>query len=169
MALFSTEQKNTAEYDGFADGRSYYRGIDAITRGFEIDIAGRIGSMWDISAGYTQFSLEDESGIDTRTHVPRKTLRFNAVAKVSSIPGLRLGTTVKWQSEIHRTEADTVTSRQDAYTLLDLMASYDLSPTLNITAKLNNATDQKYLSSLYWAQSYYGAPRNGSMTLNWRY
>ncbi len=169
LALFRTEQKNTAEYDGFSDGRSYYRGVDATTRGFEIDVAGRIGSLWDLSAGYTQFSLKDDDRRDARTHVPRKTLRLNAVARVPGVSGLRLGATVKWQSDIHRTETETITSRQDAYALLDLMASYDISQTLNITAKINNVTDRKYLSSLFWSQSFYGAPRNASVTLNWKH
>jgi len=169
LAVFRTDQKNTAEYDGFSAGRSYYRGVNASSQGFEIDMAGRIGSTWDINAGYTQFSLKDEDSRDVRTHVPRRTLRLSAVARVPGLHGFKAGATVKWQSEIHRTEASAITSRQDAYALLDLMASYDISPTLNVTAKLNNATDRKYLSSLFWSQSFYGAPRNASLTLNWKY
>ena len=37
------------------------------------------------------------------------------------------------------------------------------------SVNLNNVTDKKYLTSLYWTQSLYAAPRNGSATLTWTY
>jgi outer membrane receptor for ferric coprogen and ferric-rhodotorulic acid len=62
--------------------------------------------------------------------------------------------------------------RQKAYTLVDLMASYALDRQWTVSLNLRNLTDEKYLSSLYWGsygQGYYGAPRNLSVALNWRY
>ena len=32
-----------------------------------------------------------------------------------------------------------------------------------------DVTDEKYLTSLYWEQGYYGAPRNYTLSLNWRF
>ncbi|MDN5515866.1 MAG: TonB-dependent receptor, partial [Pseudomonas sp.] len=46
---------------------------------------------------------------------------------------------------------------------------YDIDPNWSVSANLNNLTDEKYLSSLYWTQAYYGAPRNVSATLTWKY
>ena len=59
---------------------------------------------------------------------------------------------------------------QSAYTLVNLMARYDISDKLFVAANLNNLTNEKYLTSRYWAdQGYYGAPRNATVSLNWKY
>ena len=49
------------------------------------------------------------------------------------------------------------------------MARYQLSSQWSVSAQVNNLTDRKYLTSLYWTQSYYAAPRNYSVSLNWTY
>ena len=77
---------------------------------------------------------------------------------------LKLGASVKWQSDISNG-----TAHQGAYALLDLMAAYEFNKNLSLSASLRNATDEKYLTSLLWAQSYYGAPRNVLVTLRWTY
>ncbi|MEZ5702764.1 MAG: TonB-dependent receptor [Burkholderiaceae bacterium] len=68
-----------------------------------------------------------------------------------------------------RDQGGGITSHQDAYALVDLMARYTFNPHWNLTANLRNATDEKHLNSLLWDQNYYGDPRNVSVTLNWRY
>ena len=49
------------------------------------------------------------------------------------------------------------------------MASYDLTKNVSLSLNLNNVTDKKHLTSLYWDQSLYAAGRNGSATLSWKY
>jgi len=49
------------------------------------------------------------------------------------------------------------------------MARYQIDKHLTLSVNLNNVTDKKHLTSLYWTQSYYAAPRNGSATLSWTY
>jgi outer membrane receptor for ferric coprogen and ferric-rhodotorulic acid len=165
-ALFKAQQDNTAEYAGFdtGTGRSYYRGVDATSTGFEFDLAGQIAKGWELSAGYTQLALEDADGNDVRTYVPRRTLRLNTSYRLPMLPALKLGASVKWQSDISNG-----TARQDAYALLDLVAAYEFDKNLSLSASLRNATDEKYLTSLLWAQSYHGAPRNLLVTLRWAY
>jgi len=163
-AVFQTRQDNTAVYAGWANGRSYYAGIDATSTGFELDIAGQLAKGWELSAGYTQLTLEGPDGEDVRTYVPRHTLRLNTSYRLPMLPAVKLGASLKWQSDIKNGS-----SRQDAYALLDLMAGYEFNRNLSVTASLRNATDEKYLTSLLWAQSYYGAPRNVVVALRWTY
>jgi outer membrane receptor for ferric coprogen and ferric-rhodotorulic acid len=59
--------------------------------------------------------------------------------------------------------------RQGGYTTLGLMAQYEISPHLKLSANLNNATDKTYLKSLFWNQSFHAAPRNATVSLNWTY
>jgi outer membrane receptor for ferric coprogen and ferric-rhodotorulic acid len=178
FTVFRTEQDNTAEYAGFdtAGGFSYYRRIDAKSTGFELDLSGRVGPGWELSAGYTQLRLEDAAGAAARTFVPRRTLRLSTSYRLPTLLQLKLGATLRWQSEVHRINATQaapgggdIVARQPAYAVLGLMARYDFSDRLSAHVVLNNLTDRKYLASLYWDQSLYGAPRNGQVTLNWKY
>ena len=169
LAVFRTQQDNTAEYAGFANGISYYRGVDATARGFEAEIAGTVAPGWQLSAGYAQNRIKGEDGQNVRTFVPRQTLRLSTTVAIDAVPGLELGASLKWQSAISRDQGGGITSAQDAYALLDLMARYRFSQHWSLTANLRNTTDQKYLNSLLWDQNYYGEPRSLSVTLNWRY
>ena len=85
------------------------------------------------------------------------------------MPALKLGATAAWQDETHIDQAPGIVTTQGAYATLGLMASYQIDKHLSLSVKLNNVTDKKYLTSLYWTQSYYAAPRNGSATLTWTY
>jgi outer membrane receptor for ferric coprogen and ferric-rhodotorulic acid len=84
--------------------------------------------------------------------------------KVPAVPGLKLGGAVKWQSDTHNGSV-----MQKAYSVADLHASYQLTPQLEIGANLRNVGNTKALTSLLWPQAYYIAPRNGSVTLQWRH
>ena len=170
FAVFHVIQDNTAEYDTFSDGKSRYKSVNAESQGIELDLAGRIAQGWEASAGYTQMSIKNrDTGAAARTYVPRKTLRLSTTYKLAALPALKLGASLKWQDDIERVQTATVTTRQDAYALLDLMARYDFTKNLSATVNLNNVTNERYVTSLYWSQGYYGAPRNGSVSLNWQY
>lgn len=177
VAAFRTTQKNLAEYAGFdtGGGFSYYRRIDATAKGFELEASGRLSPDWDLTAGYTQLRIEDASGAEARTFIPRRTARVSARYRVPALPQLKLGATLRWQSDIHRIngtqpapDGSAIVARQPAYAVLGLMARYDFSDRLSAHLLLNNVTDRKYLASLYWDQSLLGAGRNGQVTLNWK-
>jgi outer membrane receptor for ferric coprogen and ferric-rhodotorulic acid len=63
----------------------------------------------------------------------------------------------------------TIISNQDAYVLVDLMARYQLMPRLSLSANVYNLTNAKYLTSLRWDQSFYGAPRTYSAALGYSF
>jgi outer membrane receptor for ferric coprogen and ferric-rhodotorulic acid len=169
FAVFQVRQDNTAESAGFANGRTYYRGIDATSTGFELDVAGTVLPGWELSGGYTRLRIEDPEGRAVRTYVPRQTLRLTSSYRLPLLAGLKLGASLRWQSDYERTDAAVVT-RQAAYTLLDLAATYAFTPQLSVVAKVENVTDERYLNSLMWPnQSFYGAPRNATLALRWTY
>lgn len=179
FAVFRTEQENLAEYAGFdtVSGRSYYAGADAVSRGFEFDVGGRIGEHWRLAGGYTQLEVEGDDGNDARTYVPRRMLRLSTAVELPQVPGLSLGATLRWQSDIHRDavaydalgNATPVRIEQDAYALLGLMARYQFADAWTATLNVDNVSDEKYLPSLYWEQGYYAAPRNVSLSLAYRF
>jgi len=84
--------------------------------------------------------------------------------RLPQLPKAKVGASYNWQSQTENASVE-----QDAYGLLNLMASYEIDPNWTVSANLNNLTDEKYWASLYWDQAYYGAPRNASMSVSWTY
>ena len=170
FAVFRVKQDNLAEAGGFnTTVGTWYRAIDATSTGFELDVGGMLAPGWELNGGYTQMRIEGPDGSAVRTYVPRKTLRVTTSYRLPALKALKLGTSVKWQSDYERTDG-TVKTSQASYALLDLAATYEFTRQLSLTAKVENVTDKRYLNSLMWPnQSFYGAPRNGSLALKWTY
>lgn len=168
-AVYRTKQQGTAEQAGMNGIKAYYRGVDAESKGIELDLSGEVVRGLQASAGFTVMRLEDEQGNAAKTYMPRRTLHAAATYTLPMLPQLKIGANANWQDDIYRNEADGAVIRQASYATVGLMARYDISKQVNLAVNVNNATDRKYLASLYWSQAYYAAPRNASVTLNWKY
>ncbi len=180
IALFKNVQQNVAQAAGFAGGLTVYDGIDAITKGYEIDVSGEVTSNLNISGGFTNLlSLKDEDDNNVKSYVPRRVLRLAAVYKVPGYEKLKLGGNLNWQSSMHTTATvlDSTTFAtafsqritQESYATVNLMANYEINKNWSTALNLYNVTDEKYLTSLMWSQSYYAAPRSAIATLTWKY
>jgi len=169
-AVFKTRQDNTAEQAGMIGAKAYYRGVNAKSEGYEFDLSGALAKGWDASAGLTRLtSLKGDQDQVVKTYIPRTTLRVNTTYRLPALPALKVGGTLAWQSEIYIDQEPGIKTTQQAYATLGLMARYEIDKHLSLSLNLNNVTDKKYLTSLYWTQSLYAAPRNGSATLAWTY
>lgn len=176
-SLFRTRQNNFAESAGFdtTTAQTYYKGSDATAKGFELDVAGSLTRNWEMSAGYTQLQIDAPDGTDARTYVPRHMLRVSTSYRIPAVQGLKVGASLRWQSEITRDQdavdpqGHEIITRQGSYGLLGLMARYDFDPAWSATFNVDNVTDKKYINSLYWAQGYYGAPTHYSLNVTWRF
>ncbi|RUR30261.1 TonB-dependent siderophore receptor [Vreelandella andesensis] len=172
LAVFRIEQDNVAQLDGtLPDGTSVYIGGDGITsEGFEATLAGELAPGWQASVGYTYLDVEDADGNAANTYIPRNMVRASTSYRPATMDQLKVGARLRWQDAIEReqnlAEGET---RQDAYALVDLMASYDFSDQLTGSLNINNVTDEKYHTSLKWDQSFYGAPRHVMANITWRY
>jgi outer membrane receptor for ferric coprogen and ferric-rhodotorulic acid len=160
VAVFSTEQNNVATFADTINAVDVYTGEDGITsQGIEYDLAGKIGERTSISTGGTVLSIQDADGQNTNLYTPEKTA--NLALSYELTPSVKVGAIADWQSAI------TGSVKQDAYTLLGAMVSYDISSSLSTQLVVNNLTDEKYINSLKWAQGYYGAPRSVVASLSW--
>jgi outer membrane receptor for ferric coprogen and ferric-rhodotorulic acid len=167
-AVFKSEQKNLAEYAGtFADGKSYYTGVDTQVKGYELEVSGAITDKWTVSGGWTSLSVEDPDGNDVRTYLPRKTLKLSTTYSVPALRDLKLGAAVRWQDDISVQDIATVT--QKAYAVVDVMAGLKLTDKVRATVNVKNLFDETYLTSLMWNQSYYAAPRSASVRLDYTF
>lgn len=179
VALFKSRQDNLASFDRTVDDPndpndvpfSAYKGVDTRSHGVELELAGAITPGVKLTAGYTWLDVEDADGNATRTFIPRQLFRL--AGSWQALDALKLGASLSWQSGIHRDDVagngTPVRTRQEAYALLDLMARYEFNKQWSATLNLDNVTNEKYLTSLYWSQSYYGAPRSASLSVDWKF
>ncbi|WP_434939289.1 TonB-dependent siderophore receptor [Shewanella sp. HL-SH8] len=181
LAYFDIQQTNLAMVDPrtsqLPPTERRYIGSDGISsNGFELDIAGEIYPGLNASIGYTDFDIKGNDQVAAYT--PSKLFKFAATYDLALIEGLTFGLNMRWQDDIQRSQgvvgADVInagqeiTTHQKAYAIVDLMAKYHFTDSLDLTVNANNVTDEKYLTSLYWAQGFYGAPANYSATMSWR-
>ena len=167
LAYFSSEQSNFGNFVGRNElNIAIYEGITLESRGYEIEFSGELFDGLNIGAGFTDVSVEDQFGTEIRNFIPKKLLKLSASYAVPAVEGLKVGGIVKWQDDV--TTEDKLVG-QDAFTLLDLAVHYQLNEKLSFSVNLENVTDEKYFRSLYWDQAYYGAPRNVSASVRWKY
>nr|WP_240922627.1 TonB-dependent siderophore receptor [Oleiagrimonas sp. C23AA] len=177
LAVFRTRQNHTAEQAGFNPdtGQSYYRGINATSRGYELEIAGRLAPGWQLTGGYTQLGIVGDDDANVRTYVPRRTAHLATSLRVPGVPALKVGANLRWQGDIYRDQAATDTqgreifTRQSSYLLVGLMANLQLAPDWQLTLNVDNLTNRKYINSLYWDQNFYGPPRHWSLRVDWHF
>lgn len=172
LAVFRTEQKNVAQAAGTVGIATVYEGINATTKGYEVDVSGEVASNLKVNGGYTRLmSVKDEDDNNVKPYTPRQMLRLSGVYKVPAIEKLRVGASVNWQDDIH-VDIGNVRVTQGSYALLNLMANYEIDKNWSAAVNAYNVTNEKYLTSLMWGgfgQGYYGAPVNASATLTWKY
>ncbi|MDX1725433.1 MAG: TonB-dependent siderophore receptor [Pseudomonas sp.] len=174
-AVFKTKQSNVAESIGFdpASGKQLYDGADYLSEGYELEVSGEVLPGLQVMGGYTYVDIQNADHSHGRPYAPKHMLRASTVYRIAHLPQLKVGANLSWQDDVYRavTLADGSAGRieQDDYALVGLMAAYDIDRNWSVSANLNNLTDEKYLSSLYWEQGFYGAPRNASMTVSWNY
>lgn len=178
VAYFNVKQTNVAKLDpstaALAPDAQRYIGTDGInSKGYELELAGQIGDGTQISFGITDFKIESDDAADqlVADYTPDQLIKLALTHNVTYIDGLTLGASANYQSDISRVQGQLPTgamivTEQEAYTLVNLMAKYQINETVSLSLNANNVTDEKYLNSLYWAQGYYGAPANYSASLS---
>ena len=166
VALFSAEQENIAVFDGIDEnGTYYYTGTTQDSKGLEIEVVGSISEGLNATLAYTLLDIEDEAGENTSAWEPKNTVKFSLDYTLESLPEVIFGFGGKWQSD---TENAAGSVKQDAYLLVDAFARWNISDALSVQANIENITDEKYITSLKNI-GYYGAPINGSVSVNYRF
>ncbi|MGI2067027.1 TonB-dependent siderophore receptor [Shewanella sp. MF08487] len=181
LAYFQIDQKNLAKLDpataNLPPTEQRYIGINGISSdGYEIDVAGEIYDGLQVSLGFTDFDIKGDELVANYT--PSQLFKLAATYEIEQFEGLTLGVNMRWQDAISREQGvvgsgftnagDTITTKQDAYAIVDLMARYAFTDNVSLTVNANNVTDEKYLNSLYWDQGFYGAPASYSATISWK-
>jgi len=174
MALYKIEQDNLAVSipNVFApDGSQAYRAVSGTsTRGFEAELSGELARNWQGSIGFSRGITVDRNKLRLNTNIPQNTFKVFTTYRLAGFgDGLTVGGGVRWQSEIYSDNQGPAKVRftQAAYSVVDLMARYEISKQMTLTANLYNAFDKSYYTAT--GNSYYGAPRNMRVGLDMRF
>lgn len=171
LAWFSAEQEGLANYVGydFDSGRYYYAPVDVQSKGIEFEATGKLGDNASVVFGFTHLQMDGPDGSDTFPWVPRSTANLMFSAQLPSYKPLSFGIGGRWQSKTYAEESYTsMIVRQDGYAVINSFASWEVRSNLTLRANIGNLTDEKYINSMYQI-GYYGAPRNYSLGLDWRF
>lgn len=170
FSVFEVRQDNLAVADGsnFApDGNQAYRAESGTkTRGFEMEMAGEILPGWQASASYTYAEIKNSDDQRLLTEVPRDTLKLFTTYRLQSMPDLKVGGGVRWQGAEYYKGAGPgkATFKQDAYSVVDFMAQYAVTPQTSVSLNLNNVFDERYYTAI-GSRGWYGTPRSATATL----
>ncbi len=181
LAVFRVEQDNVAEPDpgflvpGTLDPASR-PAKGTVAKGYELEVSGKITPNWDVNLGWTDYSARDAQGADVVAHHPRRMLKLATVYDLHDwVEGLRVGGSLRWESRPPQTAVNPgsgVTERvgQPAYTVVNLMAEYQLNERVSAQVNVNNLFDKTYFNNNAWFAGYvFGEPRNARVTLRYSF
>ena len=180
LTYFESSQVNLAKLDpttaNLSPDQHRYIGTTGIeTDGYELDIAGEILPGLQTSIGFTRFDIDGDDLV--KGYTPEKLFKLAAMYSFEKVEGLSAGVNLRWQDDISRLQGvvsdgfsnagSAIVTKQESYAIVDLMIRYQVTPSLAISLNAKNITDEKYLTSLYWSQGFYGAPVNYSASISW--
>ena len=168
LSLFRIEQDNAPVRTDVrrSNGAFAYRAAKGVvSQGVELEIAGRITPHWDVSLGVTHFDAEEASGIKYNTRAARNNL--NLFTKYS-FDKFGFGVGVNWKSRGYVGSGTGVVS-QNAYAIVDVMASYEISKQFFLQLNVNNVFDKTYYSGYTSLEYAYGEPINGMVSLRYKF
>lgn len=178
-ALFNLEQKNLAVVDSsvaynatnVCNGYCYKAADKVTSRGIDIAANGQITSNLNLMAGYTYVhsNYSTKSDNNYASYLPEHSVRLAANYRLSDTP-YSVGGTARIQSKVNYAGSN-FTTHQGALAIFGLIAQYRINPHSEVNLAINNLFDKRYYSSLGQgtAYYYYGAPRNASVTLKYRF
>ncbi|THF70019.1 MAG: TonB-dependent receptor, partial [Methylophaga nitratireducenticrescens] len=165
LSIFEVHQDNLAVADGNAlapDGNQAYRAESGTkTRGFEIEVAGEILPLWQISASYSYAEIHDADDDRLVTQLPRDTFKLFTSYQIPALNNLKIGSSVRWQGDAYYEDAgpNGETFKQGSFTIVDLMAQYALNAETSLALNFNNIFDERYYTAI-GTRGWYGTPRN---------
>lgn len=177
-AVFKSTNKNEIVTE--ADGTAVQVGEREV-QGVELGLVGAITSAWQISAGaaymdseITRGNLSGRSITDGGVIQWTPELTFTMWNTYELPVGLVVGTGVRYvdtvarSSSINLNQAKTSVVEVPDYWVVDAMASYPLTPYVDVQLNVYNLLDEEYMSSLNNGGSryYLGTPRSFRLGVN---
>ena len=170
FSLFKIEQDNTAKLvEGVTlpNGDRVYEAAKGVTsKGFEVGASGELTDRWSLAFGFANFSAEDAKGDIFNTKASRTTATAFTKYKINN--DITIGGGLNYYSKIY-TGTGSLYIEQEAFTLANLMAKYQLDKHTELQLNINNLFDKKYYEGIGTNLMVYGAPQNAMLTVRYNF
>lgn len=153
VALFDIKQKN---YPVDSTVRRsdrpwlfYKEGIDATSRGIEMEVSGKITPQLHATLGFSHAKVDNGSGTPIRTEHPATKVNAFGTYTPTSLPKLTLGAGMTYNSSRYHLIVNPVSGSTEKLTqkpvvLANVMAKYQLNDHWNAQVNVNNVFNKKY-------------------------
>jgi outer membrane receptor for ferric coprogen and ferric-rhodotorulic acid len=176
-ALFRLEQTNLAATDddfgrinGVCPSWCYVAQGKVISEGVDLSLNGALSPNWNIGAGYTylrsEYGAGEQKGDRYETRIPAHIFRLSSTYR---IPGSNwtVGGNLRTQSSTYQVRG--VKIEQSGFTLLGLMAKYQINKQAEISITANNVLDRSYRYPNNLSNTQYGEPRSMFASVKYRF
>lgn len=176
LAVFQTDLDNLAVRDGdkeTPDGYAAYKAENGTrSKGYELSLSGEVLPDWHINAGYSHSVTKGKDGSRIKTDMtPMDQIKlFTSYRLPNELNKLTVGGGITWQSTLHNSSSNKLqlkSGQQRAYSVVSLMARYQVTPQLDVGLNANNIFDKHY--TLNVSNHTYGEPRSLTASINWNY
>ena len=166
-AVFNIEEENSLVSDDttYAD----YQLGETESRGFELEANVYLTELWQLTGAYTYTDIDfrdDRNDRESRPPlIPRHAASLWSDYDMRQIlPGLKVGGGIRYNGESWGGDIEV-----PSYTVVDLMARYDIDRHWRAQINVNNAGDKEYVASCDSLWCYYGESRSviGSLSYRW--
>lgn len=182
VAVFDILQDDLGQPDGdfivpgTINGQAYFASEGTESRGYELEAVGEVLPGWNVSFSYTSFDAEDANGNDVNTDHPRELFKLYTNYRFrGALENLTLAGGINWQGKEYMDANNLVTGdterlEQEAFSLVSLMARYDITSNLSTQINVENLLDETYYSQIgFYRQLEYGQPRNITASVRYRF
>lgn len=181
LAIFQIKQDHLAQSIGEkipgTNNEDAYRAAEGTeSKGFELELSGKVTDQWNITAGYSQYKATDANGADVNSQLPRKQIQtYTTYQLPDKWEALTIGGGINWQSETYIKASNAPKNadsrvEQGAYALVNLMAKYKISKDFSAQLNINNVFNQDYYGVFpTYGQITQGAPRNATLTFRYHF
>lgn len=156
----------------------YYQTGKKEVNGVELGATGAITRDWLVSAGYALMDTKvssgpfvTASGINNLSYTPKHS--FTAWTSYTLPSGIKVGGGLRYVDALLRGTDGAIgtPAKTEAYTVVDMMASYPISRNIDIQLNLYNLANTEYVAAINKSGYRYtpGVPRSGSLTLNLKF
>ena len=179
FALFEVKQDNygirdsTQPVGSLPDGSSAYVGVNGTrSTGWEADVATRLATGWQATAGVTRVRTTRNAADLTYANLPEWLAKIGTQYRFTgAMAPLEVGAQLLWQGRMDAINVPSPSGptrvTQSPFGLVNLNASWRFNDKTSLNFAVFNALDKRYFATLDYAN--YGDPRFMSVTLRHKF
>lgn len=174
LSIFRIEQDNFAQeasgafvvVNGVTTSEKAYRAADGVvSEGVEFEVDGVINDNWGINFGVANFEAKDAKGAKVNTNNSRTTSNLFVNYKMDK---WRAGAGLNYRSKTYLGTGAARIDQSELF-LASAMLGYQVDPNISVQLNLENLFDKEYYEGIGANSMNYGAPRNATLALRYKF